>query len=90
VRPDHVEPSQPPPGRWSEPASLPPSQRPRSGISSLLAQDLDPNDFPRTSPSAPPAPQVAAVGADDDEFEMLLDDDELLELDDDEPTTTDA
>jgi len=88
VRPDSVGPSQPP-NRWSEPTSLPPSQRPRSGISSLLAQDLDPNDFPRTEPPPASAPPVAAAGADDDEFEMLLDDDELLEVDDDEPPQTD-
>lgn len=88
VRPDPVGPSQPP-KRSSVPASLPPLQRLRSAISSLLAQDLDPNDFPRTPPSGIASPPVAAAGADEDEFEMLLDDDELLEVDDDEPPKTD-
>jgi hypothetical protein len=62
-------------------AELPPAATERAELDALLDQDLDPNDFPRTEP--PPAEQAAAAESEDD-FEMLIEDDEIIELDDNE------
>jgi hypothetical protein len=66
-------------------AELPPVAAERAELDALLEQDLDPSDFPRTEP--PPstlAAEQAAAPESEDDFEMLIEDDEIIELDDNE------
>jgi hypothetical protein len=53
----------------------------RVKIEALLDQDLDPRDFPSTPPRSSPASAAVPATA-EDEFELMVDEEEILELDD--------
>lgn len=80
-----------PPAELQAASEAPPERR--SSMKELLRQDLDPADFPQTShPPPPPAgsPEAQAVAAadaelaDEDDFELLVDDADIIEIEDDE------
>jgi hypothetical protein len=74
------EPAPTAPPRSSEIAAETEAER-RVKMEALLDQDLDPRDFPSTPPRSFPA--IAAKPAkEEDEFELLVEEEEILELDD--------
>jgi len=82
------EPSEP---EASEPRHAPrPSRPPRADLQALLDAELDPREFPSTNPprftrSSSPPPPLAPVepAAQEADFELLVDDDDILEIDED-------
>ena len=54
----------------------------------LLDQELDPKEFPQTVPPPPPDVGAEARPPDDEGFELLVGDDDILEVEDDDTQVT--
>jgi hypothetical protein len=65
------------------PAAEPP---PRVRMRDLLDQELDPKEFPQTHPPPPPGAEVEAT--EDEGFELLVGDDDIMEIEDDDTQVT--
>ena len=72
--------------RRSIEASEPPPAPPVSARA-LLDRELDPSDFPSRPPQRIEMPPPAADAAGEDDFEMLIEDEEILEIQEDDVET---
>jgi hypothetical protein len=83
------------PNASTRPSSVPaptstPAPAPVESLRSLLDRELDPNEFPATpsrpAPAGEPATEAeeSAESADDDDFELLIEDEEILEIQEDD------
>ena len=75
-------------------SDAPPAQEDAPGLSTreLLDRELDPREFPSRPPlpRQTPAPAAAATPVEEDDFEMLIEDEEILEIQEDDVETDES